>query len=291
MNIHTIERLLAPLNNTTLFKLSLLCLVIVAVLGFIDFAIGPELSSSIFYVIPVSLAAWYGSRNLGLALSLISSLVWLASDRAAGLQVSSGWILVWNTLVRLGLFVIISELISGFRNQYDLKANAADTDPMTGIFNYGGFFRFAELELARGQRYGHPLSVVFFDLDNFKWVNDQLGHAQGDELLIYICRLVDTHIRKTDVFGRLGGDEFAILLIETAASDAEKLVEKLRQLLAVEMQSRQWPVSFSMGLISYDECPSNIKDIIGLADELMYRAKKGGKNNVVKLHCPGELDT
>lgn len=291
MNLHSIEHLLAPLNNASPRNIALLCLFIIAAFGVFDHAIGPELSSSIFYVLPISLAAWYGNRRMGLAMSLLSALVWMLTDVSAGREVSSSWILLWNMLVRLGLFVIISELIAGFRRQFNHSASAAHTDPLTGVFNYGGFFHQAHAELQRCKRYQRPLSVIFFDLDNFKWVNDQLGHAQGDELLKYICRLVTDNIRKTDIFGRLGGDEFAIMLTETGSGDADKLAEKLRQLLAVEMQQRRWPVSFSMGLISFDQCPENMIDVIKLADELMYTAKRGGKNNVVKLHSSTQATT
>ena len=291
MKFKAIAELLAPLDHASTRRINLLCVVIIIAMGVVDHFLGPELSSAIFYVIPISIAAWYGSRWSGLWMSLFSACMWLLSDITAGGEVSSHWIFLWNMLVRLGLFIIISELIAQFRMQYNYRDSAANTDPLTGIFNYGGFFQQSQNELLRCQRYHHPVSVVFFDLDNFKWVNDHLGHAAGDELLQYICQLVISNIRKTDLFGRLGGDEFAILLTETAVGDAERLVEKVRGLLAIEMKERAWPVSFSMGLITFEDCPEDMKQVIQLADELMYSAKHGGKNNVVKLHYPSHADT
>lgn len=288
MNIMTIDDIFKYLNEASPAKITLLSVVIVFMLGVLDHIIGPELASSIFYVIPISMAAWYGTRQMGFAMCLLSALVWLLTDITAGKELSSNWVFVWNMLVRLGLFVIISELICEFRKQYDYKANAANTDQLTGILNYGGFFYRAHSELQRCKRYHHPVSVVFFDLDNFKWVNDHLGHAEGDGLLKYVCQLVIGNTRQTDIFGRLGGDEFAVLLTETKAEDAAVITEKIRQLLADEMKQREWPVSFSMGLITFDDCPDDMKHVISLADELMYTAKRGGKNNIVKLHYSPE---
>jgi diguanylate cyclase (GGDEF)-like protein len=128
-------------------------------------------------------------------------------------------------------------------------------------------------------------------MDDFKQVNDLRGHSEGDKVLQTVGEVFLKSIRKTDVVCRLGGDEFAIAMPETSEAGARAAFNKLRKNLALAMHENNWPVSFSIGVISFDLPPSNFDEAVKLADALMYQVKKSGKNNILFEHYPLEKMT
>lgn len=135
-------------------------------------------------------------------------------------------------------------------------------------------------EILRARRHGHPFTVIYIDLDNFKTVNDTLGHSVGNTLLRHVVDTLKGTVRATDLVARLGGDEFVILLPETDRDSAKVLVSKLREQLLDAMQSQGWPVTFSVGVLTCISSPANVDELIRAADAIMYEAKKTGKNAI-----------
>lgn len=267
------------LKQSTTLKLLGVALTCVLLLGLIDYAIGPELSFSVFYTGPIMLAAWYGGRGTGLVIATASSGMWLAADVVSGLQYSHYWVPVWNTLVRLGFFVIILELLTLIRKTLELKASLADTDPLTGLPNRRAFQEEMARESARALRYPQPFTVAYIDLDNFKFINDSLGHDTGDELLKTVARTIQRNIRRSDTIARLGGDEFAALFPMADKAAAAVVIAKFHQKLLDAMQQQQWPVTFSIGAITFTKPMASMRDMLKAVDDLMYGVKKEGKNN------------
>ena len=180
----------------------------------------------------------------------------------------------------LGFFVLAAALITYLRmKQTELQA-AIDTDLVTGATSARGFYRHAEREIYRSHRYGHPLTVAYLDLDNFKQVNDTYGHQEGDRLLRIVAQTIKTHIRAADRVARLGGDEFVILFSETDGPSARHAVEKVRDQLLARMQMENWPVTFSFGVLTCGPMCPGLEDVLREADNLMYSVKKAGKNAV-----------
>ena len=186
----------------------------------------------------------------------------------------------WNTLIRLAFFVIITILLFKLRKAMEHEQALARTDDLTGAFNSRHFFAVAQAELERQRRYGRPFTVVYIDLDDFKTVNDQLGHAAGDRVLRCIVDYAHGHLRALDVFARLGGDEFAALLPETDATAARVVVAKLRDGLLDECCKTKVPVTVSMGALTCNAAPATTDEMVRLADDLMYAVKRAGKNGV-----------
>jgi diguanylate cyclase (GGDEF)-like protein/PAS domain S-box-containing protein len=153
-------------------------------------------------------------------------------------------------------------------------------DPLTGLANRRGFLEISEIEKERSRRYHHCFNIAYIDLDGFKKINDTLGHNIGDQVLQRVAITLRSNLRLTDTVGRLGGDEFAILLAETDAGSAEKVMRKLHELLRFEMKTNGWQVDFSIGLASYLCPPESIDNIMRAADGLMYSVKAGGKGNL-----------
>src|SRR5205085_680354 len=135
-------------------------------------------------------------------------------------------------------------------------------------------------ERSRTVRYGRPLTLTYLDLDAFKQVNDTLGHAVGDELLKTVANTLRSSVRASDIVARVGGDEFALLLPESGVGTAEVVLRKLQSRLLHAMQEKQWPVTFSMGAITFLQIPHSCDDMLHSADQLMYEVKSHGKNGV-----------
>ena len=149
---------------------------------------------------------------------------------------------------------------------------------------FRAFYEIATIELDRSARYLHPLSLAYIDIDNSKQVNDTLGHSAGDKLLHSVAKTIKENIRSIDAVARLGGDEFAILMPETNNQIAITAMNKLRKYLLDIAQQNNWPVTFSIGVVTCAG-PCKLDELIREADNLMYTVKKGEKNRIeYKVH-------
>jgi diguanylate cyclase (GGDEF)-like protein len=189
--------------------------------------------------------------------------------------------------VRLGFFLIISYFTTRLKDSSEKLKVALDkektlsrTDSLTKILNRRAFTESAETEIYRARRYKHPFTIVFMDLDNFKAVNDTFGHSAGDKLLDLVAQTIKNNMRSSDLIGRLGGDEFSILMPETGFESADISMRRLQLKLLDIMQRNGWPVTFSIGMVTYTTPPDSIEDIIRKADSVMYSVKNNGKNMI-----------
>jgi diguanylate cyclase (GGDEF)-like protein len=192
---------------------------------------------------------------------------------------------LWNSLIRLGFFSIITLLLSQLRSTLQHQTELARRDGLTGAVNSRFFAELLQMEMERSQRYSHTFTLVYIDLDNFKTVNDQYGHSIGDRVLSSVVDCANRHLRKVDVIARLGGDEYALLLPETGEGSARATLSKLHSELVQEMKRNNWSVTFSIGAIICDGAHSSADQLIGMADNLMYAAKRDGKNVIKYLVC------
>jgi len=255
----------------------LLAVVLLTVITLIDRLTGFYLGLSIFYLIPILLVTLTAGKWAGGGFSVISAGAWLLADLAKGSPGFSLAIHYWNAGVRLGFFIIVVVLLSALRRE---RAQSRQ-DTLTGIANRQAFVESTEREIERARRYGHPLTLAFVDCDDFKVVNDTLGHLAGDQLLGHIARTLCRHLRTTDVVARLGGDEFAILLPHLQADVARAALTRIHGLVAEAGRAGPTAVTFSMGAITFDRPPESVHDMLQQADGLMYRAKGAGKNRIV----------
>jgi diguanylate cyclase (GGDEF)-like protein len=152
---------------------------------------------------------------------------------------------------------------------------------LTGAANGRTFYESVSQTVERSLRNKQPLTLAYFDLDNFKWLNDNLGHASGDEALCELVRTIQGNIRVTDQLARLGGDEFALLLPECSDTDALVVLDRIRAQFLNNMNSRKWPVTLSIGVMTFPEPARDVDAMVRRVDELMYQAKKDGKNRIV----------
>ncbi len=252
-------------------------LVLVGLTALIDYATGPELSFAIFYLIPIALGAWWGGFAHGILLALASTVAWHGTDLLEYPLAPPG-VLLWNGIVRFCFFVITSSLLSRLRVAMRREQNLARTDPLTGVANARTFYEAAHLEIERAARAPRPFTLAYLDVDNFKQVNDRLGHSVGDVLLREVAETIRQSTRVTDVLARLGGDEFALLLPETAAAAATAALNKVREALARRMAEGGWTITFSIGAATFQAPPRDVDLMVRHVDALMYSVKRGGKN-------------
>ena len=155
-------------------------------------------------------------------------------------------------------------------------------DEVTGLYNRRFFSLRLEEEISRFRRFNHPVSVVVLDVDGFKSVNDEFGHAVGDETLRDIAQILMKHSRGINVVSRYGGDEFAVLLVETSKTGARLYADRIRHLVATFPFSHGKTVTASFGVSSLpDDEATTSEALFRAADEALYAAKRAGKNQVM----------
>jgi len=275
-----IYRLLTYLEIFQKGWLTTIAVGIVFILGVIDYVTGFELSFSFFYLIPVTMIAWTVSRNAGLTFSVLSASTWLISNILSGQSFSNGFIGVWNTMIRFGFYSVVTILISELRHALEEERLLANTDPLTGALNRRSFNEVAEKRMIISEVNRHPYTMVYIDLDNFKTVNDMLGHAVGDLVLKTVVDTLQKQIRNTDFLARLGGDEFAILLSDIDQKNAQSIVQRLQSALLGKMKINEWAITFSIGVLTVLSMPESVDKLVSMTDALMYDVKGRGKNAV-----------
>ncbi|MGH7391797.1 MAG: GGDEF domain-containing protein [Candidatus Rokuibacteriota bacterium] len=160
-------------------------------------------------------------------------------------------------------------------------------DEVTGLYNRRFFSIRLEEEMQRHRRFNHPVSVVLLDLDGFKAVNDELGHAVGDETLRDVAQILVKHSRGINVVSRYGGDEFVVLLVETSKAGARLYADRIRQVVSTFPFSHGKRITASFGIASLpDDEVGTSEDLVRAADDALYSAKRAGKNQVATTTSP-----
>ena len=206
------------------------------------------------------------------------------------------WVAVQTTLLRdadarpLRLLAQIQDITDRRRSEERL-VHLADHDPLTGLLNRRSFERELEAHRVRRARYGGGGAAIMLDLDQFKFINDTLGHHAGDEAITRASRVLGSRLRGTDVLARLGGDEFAVLLPNVDASEARVVAEELLEALraeTVELGPHARPLAASAGIALF-ESPQELsgEDVLVNADLAMYDAKNAGRDRA-ELYATGE---
>ena len=237
--------------------------------------------------------------TLGISVVALGALCLGLRAIPASMQTVSASGVLWLVGTVAG-FVALLALFNGrlrrrvFDSAFNLALQAArlkemsETDALLGGFNRRHIERTLVNELARAARFGRPLSLLMFDLDNFKPVNDTLGHAAGDQVLRAIHELAKSQLREVDTLARYGGDEFLILLPETDDAQANHIAARLRERVSRELPARfqgdalRAGVTLSVGVLTLESGHTLALDVVlERVDGLLYSAKKAGKNRVM----------
>lgn len=248
-------------------------------IAFLDDLAGPQVSLGLFYLLPVGACAWWGGSPHGILMALAATFAWYAVDLLEQ-HTSVPAIDVWNGIVRFSTLVVVSSLMARVKAGVLRERRLARTDPLTGAANNRAFYAATSAEADRSYRTGRPLTLAYLDLDNFKHLNDRFGHAAGDAALLNVVRAIRLNLRASDILARLGGDEFALLLPESDVTGVVQVLERLREEVGREMTNRGWPVTLSIGALTFLRPMWDVDLMIQQVDALMYQAKKKGKARV-----------
>ncbi|MBN1523137.1 MAG: GGDEF domain-containing protein [Spirochaetales bacterium] len=269
--------LIATLNKKLLLAIIFASIILITAL---DYFLVTGLNFSIFYTFPIIMCTWYASSQWGYIAALLSVALWFAIELIRQTVYPSVLIPIWEITSRLGYFIIIIRLLVALQKRLRMLEKLSITDHLTGALNSRGFFTAVETHIARARRLGNPVSIAYIDVDNFKKINDTMGHDAGDELLREIVRTIKKNIRKYDILGRFGGDEFVVFFSIENAKSALTAVRKVFNALKNQTKELHMGVSFSIGMVTTKEIPGDIETLIKKADEFMYTVKHSGKNRI-----------
>ena len=203
-------------------------LFILLIWGWIDIATGYEYSFAVFYLVPVSIAAWLDNKKVTVLTIIASGLTWLYADYVAGHHYSNVVIPYWNAIVRLGFFSVVALLLIKVRENLTAMTEMAMRDNLTSLHNTRAFFIQYHQIRAQKTKIGQTVAVALIDMDGFKAVNDHHGHSVGDEVLIAFAQVLKNVARSGDIVARMGGDEFIMILKDTDQNGMEIFEKRLR---------------------------------------------------------------
>ena len=191
--------------------------------------------------------------------------------------------------------VVIYDVTDVATNRRQLQASnlqlqkLSSTDRLTGLYNRGHWEEALKLEYARHARYGHATSLIMFDIDHFKRVNDTYGHQVGDQVIQRVADVLRDLVRDADIAGRYGGEEFAVLLPDTNKAGGAMLAERLRKVVeeqAVETEAGPVRFTISLGVADLGYPTEDYKQLIEWADQALYASKRAGRNRVTVYERP-----
>jgi len=247
----------------------------------LDHLAASQIMLGIYYVFPVALVSWAGGTLWGALFSLLALGLSLITGFDVGHPFIKPLYYYIYTFGSLATFLLVAYLTSRFSDAHHKLQIMARQDPLTGIMNRMGFYEMLNMEINRQIRYGYPFALALIDCDNFKAVNDALGHQEGDNLLATVADTLNNGMRKTDIVARLGNDEFAVILTSVTKAESAAVVEKLQRMLNNSMKEHQWEITFSFGVMAFASAPDSVGHALEITDKLMYEVKRAGKNSVL----------
>ncbi len=244
---------------------------------------------TLFYLLPIYILAWSSSRRMAIAVAVATIVAQVFADVASEQRPFQVFHAIVEWPLSLVFFALTTQVVHSLKASLRRERRLSSTDYLTGLKNSMAFYSALQNEIARAQRHRHPCTLVLVDVDDFKRINDSLGHARGDAVLRTIAAAIQGKVRRTDIVARVGGDEFALLLPETAEPGACRALEKIRQAVPRAVDMVPWPVTISVGAVTFSNFNESVDQMLHRADELMYAAKRSGKNQVsfrVACHAP-----
>jgi len=257
-----------------------LAFILVIFLAFVDHFTGYEISFSIFYLFPILMVVWFKRVPDAIIISIVSAAAWFTADITSGHRYSHLLIPLWNTLMRLMVFVIIVLLSVRVKEELKIEKKFAKSDILTGLNNTRSFMELADIEKNRSLRFNRPFTIAYIDIDNFKQLNDTFGHGKGDVLLQDLGKTIKENIRAYDIAARLGGDEFIILFPETDRKQAEGAANKMKSCIEKVLRNYLDSLSLSIGVVTVSDPTHSVDVMIKMADDLMYSVKNSAKNGI-----------
>lgn len=267
-------------SNNSPSTIIIMSLMVVTVTAFDKFT-GYDIKATPIYILVALYIMWKGTSVVHFGLVAIMTALWTVIElHDAPNEHIDNNIAMINMIMNILTVVVVSISMLAFHRAAKM-ALSANTDPLTEIFSRRYIYDIMPVIIGELKRHNRSMAIMFIDCDNFKKVNDEYGHAAGDAVLRVVASTIMENIRIGDIPVRLGGDEFIVIFREISGSKLSQVVQRCIEALNKQMTSREWPITFSVGVVEFDNPPDNIDDAINYGDQLMYRAKRDGKDRVV----------
>jgi diguanylate cyclase (GGDEF)-like protein len=249
------------------------------VVAVLDYLAGMRYALAVFYLLPLYFVTRQAGRGAGLTLALVcTGFQWAAVHFSGGhrlpLAEALGRNLSWGAV-----YVLVAILIARMQLALSRTRALSLTDFLTGALNSRALYNLVENEHRQIRRYGRPLTLAYIGIDNFKHVNSRFVHTVGDTLLRKVARTMKRYLRATDRVARLGGDEYILLMSETDQEAARVVIPKICDRLTEVVEDHQWPVTFSVGVVTFFTAPKAPREMIRAAERMMHAVKKAGRNS------------
>ena len=214
------------------------------------------------------------------------------ADSLTRMQYSTNYIyeiVIAEIIILLGGVVASLFAINYMINIYFAATRKSLVDELTGIYNRRAIYKIMDQEIKRAERFKHPLTTIMLDIDFFKVYNDKNGHLAGDLLLQRLSKIIQSKIRDVDTLGRYGGEEFLLILPETPHDSAAVIGERIRKSIETthfkgQEKQPKGKITVSMGLVTFHGEYKSRAHLIHSADELLYKAKESGRNQLIKAY-------
>lgn len=256
-----------------------ICISAIFLLGALRIETEAEYAFASLALLPVLVISWMEGKRSGLFVACLAAAVWVVAGIVAERQFSAPWIPWANTITRLATYSLVALLVAQIRQMFEREYKHATLDALTGLQNRRAFLDAGTREVERSKRYSHPLAVIYLDLDDFKQLNDTLGHDAGDTALRVTASTLLGALRSSDHVTRLGGDEFAVLLPEIGYDATIEAGRKISDAVNSALQGFP-PVRGSIGVAWFPKADRMFPEMLKAADRLMYEVKASGKGDM-----------
>jgi len=274
-----IQKLMNFLEQQSQRTLVAFAVLITVLLGVFDLQTGVEIHFLLLYLVPIFVTSWFVSREVGVYLALLATLIWFAADSLGGRSYSSAWIAYWNLLMRTAVFVLFAITQAQLRARLVELSHLASRDFLTGLPNGHAFYQLAAKEMDKA--FGlEPMTLVCIDVTGFRWVNHRFGYPTGDQMLCTIAHAIRQHVPRPDLVGRLGGTSFAVLLPNMASDTAHLILQRVQNVLHEERRKYAHPLTFFISAIACTKAPRTVAELMHEAESQMTRIKGGIKDSL-----------
>jgi diguanylate cyclase (GGDEF)-like protein len=243
-----------------------------AVIGVAYFLTGSQLALYIFFVVPVFQVTWAVGNRAGIMVAVFSAIIWFIAD-LLGSWYTNFYIPLINVIIGFIASIGFIFTLELFRRVLQRERECSHEDPLTGTPNMHEFFLMAEREIMRARRKVSPITVAYLGIDDFEKVNERYGEKTGSIILHKLANSLLDFTRSTDVSARIREKDFVLLLPETDIEGGIKGIRRIREMLTEIIEEYEWPIQFSVGLVTYNILPENVDEMIKTADELQNEAK------------------
>jgi diguanylate cyclase (GGDEF)-like protein len=263
----------------SMWKRSLLTAALFGAAFAIDIVAPRELSILGVYLVPIVIVAWCFPDPSSWVIETLCCFGICAIEEVNAPITTSASLLAVSVLFRGLFFAAVAIATHDVKRAHRILELRSERDPLTGLLNRRGFEKAARVELERARRHHRPIALAFLDIDDFKRINDQKGHAAGDRIL----QLVGTTLmggRKFDLVARIGGDEFVVLMPETSERGARVAVERIRRSFHASAGSLGVSTGFTTGVAAFSRAPRHVAALLAEADRLLFQGKRAQKGSV-----------